>query len=338
MLKTFNGPQGHLVTIPLDSKILKNNRLGDPHLRDLVVYLPHGYEDQPDRRYPVLYDIVGFTGSGKSHVGWRSFDENVPEKVDRLIHEEKMGSAIVVFPDCFNRLGGSQYTNSSAVGNYQDYLIEEVVPLVDREFRTLPVRGIFGKSSGGYGSIVNGMTRPDVWHAIACHSGDMYFDYCYVVDMPKMLNEMQKYDCSIEKFLKAFYAKPKPSEEDMIALMSIAMAAHYDPDPEAPLGFHMPMDLRTGELDPERWANWKRNDPVVMVDQYADNLKKLKLVYIECGTKDQWFLHYGARILAAKLTALGVPHEHQEFDDTHGGIDYRMDVSLPKLYEALMND
>jgi hypothetical protein len=85
---------------------------------------------------------------------------NVPERAARLIHERKMGPAIIVFPDCFTALGGNQYVNSSAIGRYADYILDEIVPAVDREFRTLASRehrGCFGKSSGGYGAIVHAM-------------------------------------------------------------------------------------------------------------------------------------------------------------------------------------
>ena len=89
------------------------------------------------RRFPVLWDMVGFTGSGLAHVNWKPFSDNVPERAARLIHERKMGPAIIVFPDCFTALGGNQYVNSSAIGNYADYLTRELIPFVDREFRTL---------------------------------------------------------------------------------------------------------------------------------------------------------------------------------------------------------
>ena len=116
----------------------------------------------------MLYDLVGFTGSGLSHVAWKNFSENVPERAARLVHERKMGPAIIVFPDCFTALGGNQYVNSSAIGDYADYLTREIVPFVDREFRTLASRdhrGCFGKSSGGYGAIIHGMKYATNWGA-----------------------------------------------------------------------------------------------------------------------------------------------------------------------------
>src|SRR5690606_38115195 len=85
--------------------------------------------------------------------------------------------------------------NSSAIGRYDDYLTRELVPFVDREFRTLASRdhrGCFGKSSGGYGAIIHGMRYPQVWGAVANHSGDAYFELVYGRDWPGTLTELAK--------------------------------------------------------------------------------------------------------------------------------------------------
>src|SRR5258708_73556 len=196
-LKRAKGDAGTLVVLEHSSGILKDNPLGDPHVRKLAVWLPPQYDGfRGRRRFPVLYDLVGFTGSGLAHVAWKAFGDNVPERAARLIREGKMAPAIIVFPDCFTALGGNQYINSSAIGDYADYLTQEIVPFVDREFRTLPSRehrGCFGKSSGGYGAIVHGMKYAKHWGAIANHSGDAYFDFVYWHDWPNTLNELTKH-------------------------------------------------------------------------------------------------------------------------------------------------
>src|SRR5579872_790242 len=127
-LKRPEGPAGTLVVLEHTSKILKGNPLRDPHVRKLVVWLPPEYYDNTRTRFPVLYDLVGFTGSGLSHTNWKPFGDNVPERAARLIHGRKMGPAIFVFPDCFTSLGGNQYVNSSAIGHYADYLTREIIP------------------------------------------------------------------------------------------------------------------------------------------------------------------------------------------------------------------
>ncbi len=199
-LKRPQWKSGRVVVLEHDSRILRDNPLRDPHLRQLAVWLPAQYDAGGShgrgRRFPVLYDMVGFTGSGLSHVAWKNFSENVPERAARLVHERRMGPAIIVFPDCFTALGGNQYINSSAIGDYADYLTREIVPFVDREFRTLASRdhrGCFGKSSGGYGAIIHGMRYAATWGAIADHSGDAYFDFVYWHDWPNTLNELAKY-------------------------------------------------------------------------------------------------------------------------------------------------
>ena len=338
-IRTFpNWPKGRVITLEHDSKVLRDNPWGDPHRRLVHVYVPPGYDEEPDRRYPAFWDLVGYTGSGASHIAWRNFQENVPDKVDRLIHEGQMGPIIVVFPDCFTSLGGNQYINSSAIGPYADYLLEELIPFVDGQVRTLADRkhrGVFGKSSGGYGAIIHGIRYADYWGGIADHSGDAYFDFVYRSAFPSDATVLAKHDRDVGKFLKYFWEQKKPTSKEVHTLMNICMAASYDPDPEAELGFHMPFDLYTGEVDESRWARWLEHDPVRLGDQYADNLRRLEAIYIDCGFKDQYHIHYGCRMLSEQMKALGIEHFYEEFDDDHSSVDYRMDVSFPYLYERL---
>ena len=116
---------------------------------------------------------------------------------------------------------------------------------------------------------------------------------------------------------------------------ALAMAASYDPDPTQFLGIRLPVTFDTCEIIEERWANWLRQDPVVAVETQADNLRRLKALYIDCGEKDQFNLLYGARRFVRRLNELGIAHHYEEFSDNHSGVDYRMDESLPFLAQAL---
>ncbi|MDH2901906.1 MAG: hypothetical protein PXY39_13135 [archaeon] len=114
------------------------------------------------------------------------------------------------------------------------------------------------------------------------------------------------------------------------------MAAHYSPNPiSKELGVDLPFDLETGELREDVWRRWQKWDPVRMVGKYRDNLKKLKFIYIDCGTKDEFNLVWGTRILHSKLSKMGIKHHYEEFDDGHLNIQYRYDVSLPLIFKAL---
>ena len=120
-----------------------------------------------------------------------------------------------------------------------------------------------------------------------------------------------------------------------MTLMILALAAFYDPDLENPDCIQLPFDARTGELIDERWQQWLRWDPVQMAEEHVDNLKKLKCLFFDCGSRDQYRLHHGARILAQRFEDLGVPYRYEEFDDDHSSIQYRYDVSLPLLADTL---
>jgi len=332
--------RGRLEQFELDSEALRGNALGDPHRRAVTVYLPPEYDRVPDRRFPVFVDLVGFMSSGPAHVSWKAFEESVPERLERLVRRKAMGPVIVVFPDCWTRLGGNQYINSPAVGNYADHLVKKVVPQVDERYRTFadPVkRAVFGKSSGGYGALIQGMKYARHWGAIACHSGDMYFDFCYRNDIPRVLTALSAFGGDRRKFLKDFYARRKP-DGDSHTLMFLAMAAFYDPDPKAPLGFQLPMDLHTGEIDEKRWARWRRHDPIELAKRAGvqKQLRSLRGIYVDCGTRDQYHLHYGARILHKRLREAKISHHYEEFEDDHSSVGYRLDVSLPWLYGKII--
>ncbi len=369
-LKQRNHAQGQIVQFESVSARLKDNPLGDPWVRTTPVYLPATYNNPRNktqnkkRQFSVLYDFVGFTGAGPSHTNWKNFEETVPEKLDRLIADGTMPPSIVVFPDCFTKLGGNQYVNSSALGPYADYLTKELVGQIDGEFRTRAERAhraCFGKSSGGYGAIVHGMKYPETWGAVGNHSGDAYFDFVYKAEWPAVLTALQRFapkklqagkqsrqpnmnrqgfdDGRVAEFLQYFDAvcegTDSPSGMDITILMMICMAATYDPDKKAPLGFRLPYDLHTGELIEARWNKWLTHDPIHMVAQYKANLKTLRGIYIDCGWRDQYHIHFGARQLSRTLSRHNIAHRYEEFDGTHSGIDHRMDVSLPFLAKAI---
>jgi len=311
------------------SKVLRGNPLGDPAIRRTPIYLPPSY---PRKRYPVYYMLTGFTGFGEMMIQRGAWSESLPERLDRLIATRKMAEAIVVMPDCFTRYGGSQYLNSTATGRYEDHLLRELVPYIDEHYQTNGRRAVMGKSSGGYGAMVLGMRHPDVFQALACHSGDLYFEYCYQPDFPKAIDLLRKHG-GLEKFVAAWEKMPKRMAGNLhAAVNTIAMASCYSPRGKK---IDLPFDLKTGEIRQDVWRRWKAWDPVDMLDRHARDLKKLDCVFVDCGTRDQFALHHGARIFADKARRLGVRVVHEEFDDDHTSISYRYDRSFAVLSRAL---
>jgi len=335
--KDRSAPEGSVHTLWIESERLRSNLLGDPARRRVDVYIPAGHDGSG---LPLLVDLVGYTAGGPAHTSWKNYGENVPERLDRLIGTGAMPPVVVAFPDCFTRLGGNQYIDSAAMGAWETFLIQEMLPAVEARFSCggMGRRGVFGKSSGGYGAIVHAMRHGGtVWAAAACHSGDMGFELLYRSDFCNTLRMLAEHEMSVEAFIRRFEAGPKVKDKDWHAMMILAQCATFDPDPTQFLGIRLPVDLHTCELIEERWANWLKWDPLRMADRpdHLDALRSLKLLFIDCGDIDQYNLIYGARILHRKLDAAGVKHVYEEFHDDHSSVDYRMDRSLPLLADAL---
>ncbi len=329
---------GRVVIESFESAALAGNTAADPALRRVPVYLPPSYDANGSRRYPVLYVLTGFMGRGRMLLNDSPWSPSLDDRMDDLIARGACDEMILVMPDCFTRFGGSQYLNSSATGRYEDHLLHELVPHIDARYRTRADRahrGLVGKSSGGYGALRLGMRHPEVFGALACHSGDLYFDYCYRGDIAPACAALQR-SGGLEPWLTAFEAKRQKKHEDFLVLNVLGMAAAYSPNPATqPFGFDLPCDLETGAFRNDVWQRWLANDPLALLDAHADALRAMSLVYLDCGIRDEWNLHLGARMFARRLTALGIAHEHQEYDDGHMGVSYRYDVSLPRIARAL---
>ena len=322
----------------IDSEALMGNPLGDPHQRPLWVYLPPGYDDEPDRRYASVYAIQGLTGQVTMWRNRQPYRLNFPELADRMFGAGDAPPVIVVYVDAWTALGGSQYVNSPGTGRYLDYLCDEIVEFVDQRYRTITDRdhrGIQGKSSGGYGAMVVPMLRPDRFGGLASHAGDSLFEVCYQPEFREAARQLRdRYDGSFDRFWEDFRSRPSFSKEgDEVLLNSYCMAACYSTDEDGTV--HLPFDLQTGELIPEVWERWLALDPVRMIPKHADDLRGMRAVYVDAGKRDEFFLDLGAQAMSRELDKIGVEHFFELFDATHMQIEYRYPKSLRYLAERL---
>jgi hypothetical protein len=322
-----------------ESEVLKGNALGDPHVRPLWVYLPPGYDEDEERRYPSIYVIQGLTGQLDMWRNRTAFRRTFPELADDLFARGESPPAILVWVDAWTSLGGSQFIDSPGTGRYHTHIVEELVPFVDARYRTLPEaahRGIAGKSSGGYGAMVNPMLRPDVFGGLATHAGDALFEMCYLPDFRKSVRTLRdKYEGSFDTFWEDFRSRPAfTKDSDATLLNDWCMAACYSADENGTV--QLPYDTDTGELRPEVWERWLAWDPVRMAPERGDALRSLRAIYIDCGKRDQYFLDLGAEAFRHELEAVGVTDYFFElFDATHSGIEYRYPLGLKYLAERL---
>ncbi|MFC5822041.1 alpha/beta hydrolase [Nonomuraea harbinensis] len=326
----------------IDSHALRGNPLGDPHERPLWVYVPPGYDDDVARRYPTVYVIQGYTG----HIGmWANrtaFRRPFPELADEVFATDDVPPAIVVYVDAWTAYGGSQFLNSPGTGQYHTYLCDEVVTWVDAHYRTIPtrdMRAITGKSSGGYGSMVTAMLRPEVFGALATHAGDALFETCYLPDFPSKARTLRDlYGRSYDAFLADFRSRtPLTRPDDELLIETYGYAAAYSADDDGTV--RLPFDTN-GALVPEVWERWLAWDPVRMARQnrYADALRSMRAIWIDAGNRDEFHLDLGATAFHQAVLDAGAPKErvHFElFDAGHGLIEYRYPLALGWLCRQL---
>jgi S-formylglutathione hydrolase FrmB len=331
---------GRIEEQTITSGMLRGNPLGDPVERPVLVYLPPGYDAQPDRRYPSVYVLMGYGGHVTMWHNRTPFRQPFPETADQLFAAGAAPHAIVVYVDAWTSYGGSQFVDSPGTGRYHSYLCDEVVPWVDGRYRTLAGaahRAIAGKSSGGFGAMITPMLRPDLFGALATHAGDSLYELCYLPDFGDCVRELRSYDGDIWRWWRDFterVAFTKRADQMLLGVLGIAACFSADSDgtPE------LPFDPRTAVLREEVWQRWLDWDPVRMVPRHAAALRSLRGIWIDAGSADDFYLDLGAEAFKAALTRADVPDEvirFELFDGTHSGIDYRYPLALAWLCERI---
>jgi len=318
---------------------LEGNALGDPVERELIVYLPHGYEAST-RRYPVVVLLTGYASTNASLLNFKAWEPNLLERYERL-QQAGCADAIFVLPDCFTRLGGSQFIDSLGTGRYQSYIADDIIDWIDQHYRTIPepgARAIIGKSSGGFGALRMGMERPDRFGVIGSHAGDAAFALSV---QPRFVEVAPIYERfgGPQGFLAERGDSGPRSQREFHAMEILALSAAYAPVPQGDMPHgELPFDPYTAELIPEIWERWLRHDPVEMLRTEPNLLEKSKFVFLDAGKSDEYGLQFGARMLAQRLNNSGVNLHHEEFEGGHMGTSHRYDVSLPRIIGALASD
>lgn len=328
----------------IESRALQHNPLGDPHIRQVAVYLPPGHDDtDPARvdgtRFPTVYLLSSHGNTGPSLLNWRPWDVNIKQQLDDLITRGVIDPVIVVLPDMWTRLGGSQFINSLGIGRYEDYLIDEIIPMIDRRYRTVPDRDhrvVMGRSSGGFGAITQAMHHPDIFGGVACHSGDLYWEYTCLPPLSRMHQHLTKFG-DIDQFIANIPAINPKKGDFWDLVMTVCWAAAFGGNPAEPRGFDLPIDPVTGALDSQVWERWLEHDPIRKLDDpaCAIALSQMNAIFVDAGQFDEYQLQVGARIFSRKLDELNIPHKFEEYPAGHRGTHYRYADSLVYLGEAI---
>jgi S-formylglutathione hydrolase FrmB len=280
---------------------LDGNLEGNAADRDVLVFLPPSYPSQPNRRYPVLYALHGYSIGAEQ---W-SREIHVPQTLEGAFAQGAK-DIIVVLPDSKTVHNGSMYSSSTTTGDFEAYIARDVVAYIDAHYRTIPKRtsrGLVGHSMGGYGASRIGMKHSDVF-------GSLY------IMSPCCLAPRQAGPVNPETE-KALAAVKTPADSAKLPFglrAQLASAAAWSPNPKNP-PLYLDLPSKNGQVQPDVIAKWAANAPLAFVDQYIGNLKQYRGIAIDVGDQDG--LRTGAAKLHEILDSFVVANTFEIYPGTH---------------------
>jgi enterochelin esterase-like enzyme len=305
--------------IKIDAPSLMNNMVGEPSERTIYVYLPPSYTSS-ERRYPVIYYLPGYGDS--SVIGFR-----LPGDMDALIEGGQVNELILVVASGDSKMGGSFYVNSSVTGNWEDYIVKDVIGFVDSHFRTLPQaesRGITGHSMGGFGALNIAMHHPDVFGAVYSMSPGLFDENglaeSFMFAQDRLIRDFVDYEAELASLplgdaQQRMFAAP----EEFSLAYGCAFAPNSDRHPPY---FDYPYTEMDGQLvrNEEIWKKWESGFGGIAEEtvQYKDNLLKLKGIVVDYGIHDEnpW-IPKGSEYYGEQLTAAGIPVKVESYTGNH---------------------
>ena len=327
----------NMIEIPAPS--LANNLVGQSTERTIQIYLPPSYNTS-EKRYPVVYYLPGFGDSSM-------FGIALPGSVDALIASGQVKEMILVVASGASKLGGSFYVNSPVTGNWEDYIVEDVVGYIDEHFRTLAQaesRGITGHSMGGFGALNIAMHRPDVFSAVYSMSPGLFdengLSESQMFARETLITSFIEYEArlaslSVEEATKKML--PSPDQ------FTLAYGFAFAPNPNRhPPYFDYPFADVEGDVvrDEAIWKKWESGfggiaDEVVL---YKENFLKLKGIAVDFGTFDEYgWIPKGCVYFGEQLSAAGIPVTVEGYDGTHqSNLGERMSEHVLPFFSTLL--
>lgn len=302
--------KSELLDRELQSKNFAGNRAGVGALRKMVIYLPAGYKGSA-RRYPVIYFLPNPLDGNYRTI----FDQrHAQELFDRAIASGVIDKFILVSIDMATPLGCSWYVNSPVTGNWEDFMVDELVPYMDANFRTInqrDSRAISGIFMGGYGAIRFGMRHPEVFgtvyamHPVGTGSGIQIMDSRPNWDLltsARSADDLKKDGFSVI-FTSIFQAHlPDPAKPPLY----VDLPAHK-------VGDQLVIDTALTERLRENFFL------EAQVPRYAENLKSLRGFKLDWARSDPNQDHvYSNQAFTHKLNEFGIVHEAEEYNGTWG--------------------
>jgi len=281
---------------------LEGNLEGNAVDRDAIVFLPPSYNQNPARRYPVVYALHGYSIGAEQ---WTK-EIHVPQTIEGAFAKGAR-EMIVVMPDSKTVHNGSMYSSSVTTGDFENYVARDVVSYIDAHYRTIASResrGLVGHSMGGYGASRIGMKHADVF-------GSLYImSPCCL--SPRGTGGGRGNNAANAAALAAVKTAADSATLPFGLRAQLASAAAWSPNPKNPPLY---LDLPIGDNEPAILAKWTANAPLAFIDQYLPGLRRYRAIAIDVGDQD------GLRVDAGKLHDVldqyGIANTFEIYAGTH---------------------
>jgi enterochelin esterase-like enzyme len=283
--------------IKVHGAALEGNLEGNAADRDVYVYLPPSYDSSPDKRYPVVYFLHGYSVGAEQYEGLARFQEAVDAAA------AAGNELIVVMPDFHTKFKGAMFGASVTTGDFERYVAQDLGNYIDGNYRTIAdadSRGLSGHSMGGYGTLKIAMRYPGVFSSIYAMA-------------PCCLSPM---NMTAEQLATVAALTPEAvATARGFDLVFPATLSAWAPDPQNP-PHYVSTKVENGTVDPLLNARLHANSPLVLLPQYLPEMKGLEAIRLEVGDKD--FLLRDDTWMHEEFDRFGVAHEWQVFDGDHG--------------------
>lgn len=290
-----------LQRIKVHSVAIAGNLEGESADRDVIVVLPPSYGKELKRRYPVVYALHGYSIGPEQWIK----EIHVPQTVEGAF-AKGAGEMIVVLPDSKTAYNGSMYSSSTTSGDFERFIVRDLVRYVDGHYRTLAgreSRGLVGHSMGGYGATRLGLKYPDVFGAVYMMS-------------PCCLSprDAGPVDAASIAAITGLRSPQESGTLPFIVRAQLAVAAAWSPNPKRP-PLYLDVPGMEGVDQKDVLAKWAANAPLSMVDQYIGNLRQYKAIAIDVGDQDG--LKTDARKFHEVLDSYGIANSFDLYKGTH---------------------
>ena len=287
--------------IKIHGTSLEGNLERDDVDRDVIVFLPPGYEKDEHRRYPVVYALHGYSIGAEQ---W-THEIHVPQTIEGAFAQGAK-EMIVVLPDSKTVHNGSMYSSSVTTGDFEKFISHDVVAYIDAHYRTIPdrlSRGLVGHSMGGYGASRIGMKHPDVF-------GSLYImSPCCMSARPA-----GPVNPELEKTLEAVKTPEDSAKLSFFPRAQLATAAAWSPNPKNP-PLYLDLATKDGQPQPDVLAKWAANAPLAFVDQYIGALRQYRAIALDVGDQDGLRVDTGR--LHEVLDKYGIANSFEVYPGTH---------------------